>query len=871
MQYTFYVTDRWGRQRATIPDAIDPVHTDEVNGPDTLTMTVPYTDIIKGDRIVWLDKFGRWHEHTVAEVTDPHEEDGKLVTEIYAENSISELRLTYLGEIEPKNVTATVALQQALQRADAPVRWTVGTVNATGTNSFSWYHEAIYDAITEIVESFAAELQTTIRVTADAVTARQVDILARRGSDTGQVFTYGRNLKAITREVMTDDVLTALYGYGKGLERYDEDGNSTGGYSRKLTFADVNGGKTWVGDEAARLKWGIPDTTGAIQHAYGVVEFSDCEDPNELLRLTKEALTQVTEPRVSYTGDVVSMAQAGVTNGSDSQPGDTVWIRDEELGERLSGRVLKVERHLTSEDQSVITIGNISQTYSDAMRSQWADLGWLKSHATGWDSAAELTDAFLNAVINQWNDLINQTGGYVYWEQGEGITVYDRPLDENPTMAIQLKGGSFRIANSRNSDGSWNWRTFGTGDGFVADLLIAGTIVGGSNYWNLNTGDLSFSQGSITDARGNNWNMSTGVINLNYGRIEDSRGYNFWDLEKGEFTFSAGHVNVGNQTLQQYIEDNDSWSHETQLGVFNRLTANGSNKGLYLQNNELYINATFLKTGIISDGKGFNYWNLDTGEFKLSPGWVKVGDQSLDNYVSSLDSYANADARNVFNKLTNNGRVQGITFDGTNLYINATYINSGTLSVTDANGNILFDASLASRTVRIADFKVNAENMEGPTIKLYHHGLQLASSEDTFPIGQFYSAFIDNDLEKKGVGIGLHSTRYRIDLAAVGTLSRTNPQNMLSYFWFQNQNGTMQNGNSMSAKTLHSTVNWSFHGGILNEAWVEVNNGGGNHVLGSGTFGPFYPITQVNSDGSFQYCGPSYIYVKNGFVTGMTF
>lgn len=54
-----------------------------------------------------------------------------------------------------------------------------------------------------------------------------------------------------------------------------------------------------------------------------------------------------------------------------------------------------------------------------------------------------------------------------------------------------------------------------------------------------------------------------------------------------------------------------------QQGVFNRLTNNGALQGIYMHNNQLYINATYLKTGIITDNKGKNYWDLDTGTFSL--------------------------------------------------------------------------------------------------------------------------------------------------------------------------------------------------------------------------------------------------------------
>ena len=55
-----------------------------------------------------------------------------------------------------------------------------------------------------------------------------------------------------------------------------------------------------------------------------------------------------------------------------------------------------------------------------------------------------------------------------------------------------------------------------------------------------------------------------------------------------------------------------------QQAIFNRLTNDGRLQGLYMSGGQLYINATYLKTGILTDNKGKNYWNLNTGEFSLS-------------------------------------------------------------------------------------------------------------------------------------------------------------------------------------------------------------------------------------------------------------
>lgn len=501
----FTVFDRWDKQTGVVSDVIEAVHKDEVNGEDSLTLVVPGTGLIKGQRIVWRDKWGEFHEHVVNEVTDIHA-DGKLYANVYCENSASELYTDYVDDLRPYDATASEGLGKALSTS----RWEVGRVDVEGIASASLYHMSAREAVAEVQKAWGGEVSTTIEVTGTGVAARKVNLTKRRGSDTGRRFEWSRDMTSIQRTVSADDVCTALYGYGKGLECVDSDGNKTGGFSRKLTFGSVNGGKDYVADEQAKLKWGLPDGKGGVKHSFGKAEFSNCEDPAELKRLTLEELAKRSKPRVSYKASVIDLASAGFDH-DDARAGDSVVIVDHGLDERLEGRVLCTERRLVEDAATTFTIGNVVRSIGSVIGGQAADLDWIKNHASSWDGAATISDSYINGVIGSMNSAMNASGGYTYYEPGEGVITYDRPKDQNPTMAIQLKGGGFRIANARKSNGEWDWRTFGTGDGFTADEITAGTIQGGSNYWNLSTGDLLFKQGKITDAKGNTeWNLTTG-------------------------------------------------------------------------------------------------------------------------------------------------------------------------------------------------------------------------------------------------------------------------------------------------------------------------------------------------------------------------
>lgn len=79
---------------------------------------------------------------------------------------------------------------------------------------------------------------------------------------------------------------------------------------------------------------------------------------------------------------------------------------------------------------------------------------------------------------------------------------------------------------------------------------------------------------------------------------------------------------------------------------------------------------------------------------------AQVSADAAQRSVKRLDT--ELDPEGVFNRLTDNGRVQGIIRDAAtgDIYINATYINSGAFRITDTNGNTIFLADKTNRVFR---------------------------------------------------------------------------------------------------------------------------------------------------------------------------
>ena len=364
--------DRFDDRIGILPVVGEMVHTEELNGEDTIefeTREVP----TKGDRLLWQDG-SVWREHVVVRTDEPLEG----LCSVYAESSLCELLDDFIEEQHLVSRTAAQALAVAL----APTRWTIASCDVTGTAGCVLYHVNALWALRRVAEVWGCEVTPVIGVADGRVSLRSVRLDEQRGSWHGVRFTYGKNMAGCTRTVLEQDVYTALYGFGAGLPVTDEDGRYTGGYRKKLTFSEVNGGVNWVGDEQARLVWGRwnADRTAKV-HSFGQVVFSECDDPAKLLALTRKALLDAVQPKVSYEVDVAAL------DGGECDLGDTVAVIDSSRTPewRLKARVVRRVRTFGDAVICRVTIGTVQPVDYAVTSSLAADVAALQDDVAGID------------------------------------------------------------------------------------------------------------------------------------------------------------------------------------------------------------------------------------------------------------------------------------------------------------------------------------------------------------------------------------------------------------------------------------------------------------------------------------------------------
>jgi phage minor structural protein len=759
-------------------------------GVDKVELILLDNGVNKYDRIVFCDSMGRTCEWIVMSSRESRAKSVPVCT-VNCYGSMQELSRHFMPSLRRGSKDTP---EQAIAKALDGTRWSVGQCDE-GSGEYSVYHQSSLASVKDIAEAYKMEVEPVIQLTADgnSIAKRSVCLVKRLGrANTALRLDYGSGLSGIDRVLSADDVVTRLYCYGKGVQTTDDDGNETGGYSRKITFADINGGKEYIQDDSLLEVWGVPGPDGSLMHTEGIFEDGDCEDKATLLAEGRAALAERSKPIVSYEGTVEALGRAGLdANACDL--GDNLQMVDTTFPKplRLSGRVLEIVEDLLGDGSpSTVKVGNVIEGIIKRSDRVQQTIDRLTSSAGSWDSAATLGSAYLNGLIDGLNKVMNETGGYTYIKPGKGLFVYDKPEDANPTMCIQIGGGYFRIADGKNSDGTWNFRTLGNGHGLVADAIVSGTISAnlikagiikdkaGKNYWNLDASEVHLGPGATLDDKdiattdtvvkstvklyAKNQSDTVPPLNMQnpeLGWSEEipqwSNGYFIWEMDR--ITYGDGSVNhsspvlvaalnKANQSaydLNQSLNDLDTTvndlatdgvvteaeaaavkkakqdvdkEREEMTSQFNALK---SNKALSAQFLSSVLAPRYTKAfGTTDEGGTYGAYadkvdkvlQCKTAE-ELKAAMYEY-DAAYGAYSSAVKDYADAatgarhaieqknaadyadgilsaydeqmDQKAIFDRLTKGGTEQGIYMQNNRVYINASYMATGTIA--DAKG-----------------------------------------------------------------------------------------------------------------------------------------------------------------------------------------
>ncbi|NBJ70617.1 MULTISPECIES: phage tail protein [Clostridia] len=416
MKERIFIFDKFDKLLAITNQYVEAVFEETVEKPVSFSITFPMSDknaayFVGGNQVAFKDLKGNLRLFTIREVDDIDGESPEKV--IHCMPAIQELADVMVANGELENEAADAALGVILKHS----RWKAGNVADLGLNSISFAYQNAYACIGTLVELWGGEIVDRVEIEGNKISCRYLDIVSRKGADTGKRFEMNKDIKNITRTVLYYPK-TALYGQGKSLQ-------SGEGSSDKVTFRDIewkkeNGdptnkpkGQEWVGDPEALEKHGVPDhETGKIMHRFGLFEDNDEEEPEKLLAKTWEAVQAEKTPKIQYEMDIITFY--GIAGYEHEQVilGDTGVARDKEMQPMLliEARIMSWKYDIGNPRDGSLVLGNILDLSPDNSDIDWV-IDKVKEGSGKWDAGGRpITDERFPDIVPNTPQNISATG-----------------------------------------------------------------------------------------------------------------------------------------------------------------------------------------------------------------------------------------------------------------------------------------------------------------------------------------------------------------------------------------------------------------------------------------------------------------------------
>lgn len=429
----------------------------ELNGMIEVTLEHPY------------DKFGRWkyiEEDNIIRVPYPGKKEGQLFyiydkdkgmtgVKCKARHIFFDLASEVLVDCRPTNCNGKEALRKMLAGTGFTGHSDIVSINTAHYIRKHIANEAlISDDENSFINKWGGELD---------VDNFNVYMNNRTGGEYGVTFKYGRDLINLNENSNIDSIITRIIPVG---------------------FNGITIPETYV--ESAFIDKYRKAKTDVVKFDYiKVKESPEDEEGYDTLEEAQEALREAAKElfndgldKLLYQLDLEVTKLENTLKYEDykdiltTRLGDTVGVEHIDIGIDIKTRVIKFTYDCIKEKYKSITIGNYIENDIDRQNSVESTLDKI-TNADGTVNAVEVA-GILNAVNVKMRAMKDTA------QKQDVRALLCEDLDpESPTYGAMCYGTmGFMIAAERTPDNrDWNWRTFGTGKGFFADLIVAGTML----------------------------------------------------------------------------------------------------------------------------------------------------------------------------------------------------------------------------------------------------------------------------------------------------------------------------------------------------------------------------------------------------------
>ena len=297
---------------------------------------------------------------------------GDISTFTGVQSGIEELRKTPVFDKRPNNMRAEAVINDLLQNTNWRARFVAETIN----RSTNFYYISVFDALKKICKVWGLEMQFFVEMNGNGIGARYIDFKKRIGEATGKRVVYGHNALEILKEIERTNIYTALVGRGKGeqVSSAEASGKTADGYGRKITFENVVWSKA-KGDPLDKplgqryleipemtRRYGIKNADGTMRAKIGFVDFNEEENPNELIKLTYQALVNASRPQLALKTSSVYLKGVKI--------GDTIRVVRHDKKLDYDTRVFEITFNRLNNQSSDIKLGDqISESANSKIQS----------------------------------------------------------------------------------------------------------------------------------------------------------------------------------------------------------------------------------------------------------------------------------------------------------------------------------------------------------------------------------------------------------------------------------------------------------------------------------------------------------------------
>lgn len=423
----------------------------------------------------------------------------------------------------------------------------------------------------------------------------RVIINERVGGDYGYEARYGKNMKGIDYQIDMSEVTTriipvAYNGHMLSGTRPWVDSPHISKYP-KIYTREIKFDDVKLTADAGNGEEETFDTLADLQ--------------KELVRRCNKMYEEGADvPKVAITIDMVDLSKTKeyeqYQNLEKVALGDTVHCYNSKLDITTEERVVEITWDCIRNTSDTVVLGGAKYDYFKELTYSLDAISGIIG--PGNTVIAEKIQGFLNATKTQ----LRLQNTVAKKQDVRAILFEDLDPESELFGAMSLGTQGLQIAKRRTADNrDWDWTTALTANGLIANIIVAGIL-------------------------------------------SDKKGKNYWNLDTGEFSLSATGFKINGVTADKYFKDN--W---TQEEIFNKLTNNGQNAGIYLKNGRLYINADYIDSGIlagltiISKGKGFIgsvsrslYTKMEGGRYWFGHGDINDG-MTEGRYNSNIANFGN--------------------------------------------------------------------------------------------------------------------------------------------------------------------------------------------------------------------------------------